>query len=146
MVVSTGDDFDKDESPAYKAIIRKAFGNMIASTNRWKSTWNFTGLGLDDTDAATLAQGLDGNTIIREIDITSNHFTEVGLQELAKMMENNSTITSVVLREISGVDEEESAACEAITLKCRQNEVSCCLHASQGIPHPAQSPIDPSVL
>ena len=98
LVVSTGDDFDKDESPAYKAIIRKAFGNMIASTNRWKSTWNFTGLGLDDTDAATLAQGLDGNTIIREIDITSNHFTEVGLQELAKMMENNSTITRMYLR------------------------------------------------
>ena len=98
LAVSPGDDFDKDESPAYKAIIRKALGNLIASTNEWRSTWNFRGFGLDDTDAATLAKGLDGNTIITKIDMTSNHFTEVGLQELAKMMENNSTITRMYLR------------------------------------------------
>merc|ERR1712032_1520175 len=55
-------------------------------------------------------------------DLAYNRFTEAGLQEIAKMMEKNSTLAIVDLRKNSGGDGENSAACEAIQLKCRQNK------------------------
>ena len=94
LCVSTVNDFDKDESATYKAIMHKCLSNLIASD---EERWNFGGAAFDDADVATIVKGLEGNTTVTELDLAYNRFTEAGLQEIAKMMENNSTITSVDL-------------------------------------------------
>ena len=96
--VSTDNDFDPEESTAYKAILRKCLNNVITATDRWTRVWTLNGFGFDDTDAATIAKGLEGNTSVTELGLDHNHFTEAGLQAIAKMMENNSTITLMYLR------------------------------------------------
>ena len=94
LCVSADNDFDTEESATYKAIMHKCLSNVIASD---EETWNFEGAAFDDTDVATIAKGLEGNTTVTKLDLCDNRFTEAGLQELAKMMENNSTIKTVLL-------------------------------------------------
>ena len=137
-------DFDPEESAAYQAIMSKCLSNFIGS-NEASSTWDLRRFALGDADMATIVKGLEGNTTVEKLDLSDHRFTEAGLQELAKMMEKNSTITSVDFTGSGGADEEdstasggedeaESAACkdsaavQAIQLKCRQNllaKVSC---------------------
>ena len=96
LCVSTGNDFDPEESAAYQAIMSKCLSNVIASGEKnWK--WNNNSFPFGDADAATIVKGLEGNTTVTELDLAYKYFTEAGLQEIAKMMENNSTITSVDL-------------------------------------------------
>ena len=87
-------DFDTEESATYKAIMRKCLSNVIASD---EDSWNFGGAEFGDADVAAIVKGLEGNTTVTKLDLCDNRFTEAGLQEIAKMMENNSTIETVLL-------------------------------------------------
>ena len=94
--VSTVNGVYTEESATYKAIMRKCLSNLIASDEEtWE--WNFRGAAFDDADVAAIVKGLEGNTSVTKLDLRDNRFTEAGLQELAKIMKNNSTIKTVLL-------------------------------------------------
>ncbi|CAF1213233.1 unnamed protein product [Adineta steineri] len=80
---------------------------------------DLSGNHIDDTGTQYLANVLQNNATITELNISNNEISDVGVQYLADMLRNNTTITKMKLTA------NKSKYCEAIgiTIGIRNDKV-----------------------